>query len=122
VVAHAEADDTDPAVVSFTRRELRELLGWSEHQVRIGLARLVALEYLVAVSGGVGRQHRYLLADPPRPRDTPRPVRAGGSRAPNATHAARIPDPAPAAGAFGEERGTEGVGVGVDRGSCGGRR
>lgn len=34
-----------------------------------GLARLVALEYLIALLGGQGRQHRYLLADPPRVTD-----------------------------------------------------
>ena len=52
--------------VAFTRRELRETLGWSEHQVRIGLARLVALEYLVAVPGGAG---------PPAPLPAGRPAR-----------------------------------------------
>jgi DNA primase len=112
VLARSEAQDLDPATVSFTRRELRELLGWSEHQVRMGLARLVALEYLVAVSAGVGRQHRYLLADPPPPRETPRPVREGGSRGVEATHAARTVDPAVASRAFGDgER--EAVSVGA---------
>jgi hypothetical protein len=120
VLARSETDDVDPAAVSFTRRELRELLGWSEHQVRIGLARLVTLEYLVVVSGGVGRQHRYLLADPPAPRETSRPVRDAGSRGRNGAHAGEFADPAPAAGAFGAERGT--VGVGVDRRTFGGRR
>jgi DNA primase len=120
VLARSEADGVDPATVSFTRRELRELLGWSEHQVRVGLARLVALEYLVAVSGGVGRQHRYLLADPPPPRDTPRPVRDGGPRGRQASHAGKTPDPAPTTAAFGAEGET--VGVGADRGTFGGRR
>lgn len=74
VTERAVSEGVAPEAITFTRRELRELLGWFEHQVRIGLARLVALEYLVAVPGGTGRQHRYLLADTPAgaPRDTPR--------------------------------------------------
>jgi hypothetical protein len=91
VVSRAEAEDIAPGAVGFTRRELRETLGWSEHQVRIGLARLVALEYLMAVPGGPGRQHRYLLADVPpgEPRDTPRPAREKTSRGENGSHAAK---------------------------------
>jgi DNA primase len=122
--ARAEADDVAAGTLSFTRRELREVLGWSEHQVRIGLARLVALEYLIAVPGGVGRQHRYLLADPPEPisvdepRDTPRPARDHGPRGKNDEHAARTPDPAVCADASdGDARRI----VGVDRGTSGGR-
>jgi hypothetical protein len=81
----AEADDVNSAVVTFTRRELREMLGWSEHQVRIGLARLVALEYLVA--------------DPPEPispgapLDTPRPVRERCPRGENGEHVPERPTP-----------------------------
>ena len=70
VASRAEADDVAADTVSFTRRELREMLGWSEHQVRIGLARLVALEYLVAVPGGVG---------PPAPLPAGRPARVDQS-------------------------------------------
>ena len=52
--------------VSFTRRELRELTGWSEHQVRVGLGRLVALEYVSERRDGPGRRHSYVLADDER--------------------------------------------------------
>jgi hypothetical protein len=132
VSAIAEAGDVAPEAVGFTRRELREMLGWSEHQVRIGLARLVALEYLVVVPGGVGRQHRYLLADPPEsislgePRETPRPVRDGGPRGGNGEHAGAMADPAVRANASdGDGRQIVGVGTGADadpdRGTRGGQ-
>jgi len=65
--------------VSFTRRELREALGYSEHQIRIGLDRLVSLEYLLCVYGGPGRRNAYRLADEPgelgEPRESARGVR-----------------------------------------------
>ena len=131
VACRAEADDV-AADTAFTRRELREMLGWSEHQVRIGLARLVALEYLVAVPGGVGRQHRYLLADPPEsislgePRETPRPVRGGGPLGRNDQHTGATVNFAVRADAFnGDGPGMVGVGTGSeadpDRGTRGGR-
>jgi hypothetical protein len=127
VGARAEADDIAAGTVSFTRRELREMLGWSEHQVRIGLARLVALEYLISVPRGQGRQHRYLLADPPtvEARDTPRPVRDDGSRGESGAHTGRMANPAVCADAYREdERATVGVGTGAEvdphRGTSGG--
>jgi DNA primase len=121
VSARAETEDLAPEMVSFARRELREALGWSEHQVRTGLARLVSLEYLVAVPGGAGRQHRYLLADPPGPgpRETPRPVRGSGPRGRNGEHAGGTDDHAPDADALGAESPTV-VAVGLGRGNSGG--
>lgn len=84
-----------------------------------GLARLVALEYLIAVPGGQGRQHRYLLADPPaaaggqdsEPRETPRPVRDPRPRAENRPHAAETTDHAIPASASDVERKILGVGA-----------
>ena len=125
VASFTEADDTYADAVSFTRRELREALGWSEHQVRIGLARLVALEYLVAVPGGAGRQHRYLLADPPDASDhdlargTPRRVRDRRPRAENGTHAGGTEGPALDTDALSAGRQMV-VAVGVGRGTNGG--
>jgi hypothetical protein len=123
VAADIESGAVGSATVGFTRRELRQSLGWSEHQVRIGLARLVALEYLIAVPGGAGRQHRYLLADEPpgQPRDTPRPVRDHGPRGENGTHTGHLADPAVRTDALGDNgRKTIGVGVDPDRGTSGG--
>ncbi|MFZ0666258.1 MAG: hypothetical protein WAM97_10910, partial [Acidimicrobiales bacterium] len=121
VAACAEADDIAPETVGFTRRELREALGWSEHQVRIGLARLVALEYLIAVPGGSGRQHRYLLADPPgQPRDTPRPVRDPDPRGENGPYAGGTGDLAVDGDAScAKDQTVVTVGVDPDRGTFG---
>ncbi len=47
--------------VDVTRRELRELLGWSLMQVRAATDALVALEYLVVAGGGRGRCRTYRL-------------------------------------------------------------
>jgi len=51
----------DPTDVELTRREMRELLGWSDAQVRAATDRLVALEYLVVAGGGRGRCRTYRL-------------------------------------------------------------
>lgn len=124
VMTRAESEDRDPAAVTFTRRELRELLGWSEHQVRSGLGALVALEYLLAVPGGPGRQHCYLLADalvprdeaePREPRGTPRGGRDPESRGGTASCAGATGDPAPEADAD-RPNGHESVHVGADAG------
>ncbi len=79
----AEPTGTVAPGASFTRRELRELTGWSEHQVRVGLARLVALEYVAEHRDRPGRRHRYTLVDdwPPGPREGPRAIREPSSRA-----------------------------------------
>jgi hypothetical protein len=68
--------------LSFTRRELRELTGWSEHQVRVGLARLVALEYVAEQRDRPGRRHSYVVAEDERagPREGSREVREPSSR------------------------------------------
>lgn len=83
------------------------------------------LEYLVAVPGGVGRQHRYLLADPPtpsgsgEPRETPRPVRGGGPRGQNDEHTGAMADPAVRAVALnGNGPGIVGVGTDAEAGAA----
>jgi hypothetical protein len=45
----------------FTRREVREYVGWSQTQLRIHLARLVDMEYLVTHRGGRGQTFVYEL-------------------------------------------------------------
>lgn len=45
----------------FTRRDLREAIGWSDFQVRMHLARLVELEYVLVHRGCRGRQFVYEL-------------------------------------------------------------
>ena len=51
--------------VELTRRELRELLGWSLMQVRAATDALVALEYLIVAGGGRGRCRTYHLVGAP---------------------------------------------------------
>jgi hypothetical protein len=45
----------------FTRRELREAIGWSDFPLRMHLARLVELEYVLVHRGRRGRQFVYEL-------------------------------------------------------------
>ena len=49
--------------VEFSRRELREALGWSEYQLRTHLKQLVSLEYLIPVRGKQGQGFSYRLAE-----------------------------------------------------------
>jgi hypothetical protein len=46
----------------FTRRELRERLAWGDTQLKVHLARLVELEYLIAHRVTPGRRYVYELA------------------------------------------------------------
>jgi len=50
-----------PEDVRFTRKRIRELVGWSETQVRNHVDRLVRLEYLAVHHGGMGQQFVYEL-------------------------------------------------------------
>jgi len=43
----------------FTRREVREVIGWTYDQVRVHLARLVDLEYVLVHQGGRGQSFVY---------------------------------------------------------------
>jgi hypothetical protein len=49
--------------VPFTRKELRERIGWSETQVRRNLDQLVELGYVGRINGRQGSTFRYLLLD-----------------------------------------------------------
>jgi len=48
VAAAAKQLAVDPALVRFTRRQLREQLGWGDTQLKVHLARLVDLELVLA--------------------------------------------------------------------------
>jgi hypothetical protein len=58
------ADGADAPSLGITRRQIREQLGWSDKTVRAATDRLVALEYLVATTGGRGRLRTYHLVAP----------------------------------------------------------
>ncbi len=45
----------------FTRRQVREALGWGDTQLKVHLGRLTELEYLVAHRGKLGRSYAYEL-------------------------------------------------------------
>ena len=92
----AEPNGAAAPGTSFTRRGLRELTGWSEYQVRVGLARLVALEYVAEQRDRPGRRHRYTLVDewPPGPRDGSRAISAPCSRAVEPASPGAASDPA----------------------------
>jgi hypothetical protein len=61
VQAKAERTKTTLEKVEFTRRELREALGWSEYQLRTHLHELAELEYIVSLSGRYGATFTYRL-------------------------------------------------------------
>lgn len=63
VVALAEAKGIDTSDVRFTRRELREALNLGDTRLKIHLARLVSLEYVLvhATRGVAGRKVVYEL-------------------------------------------------------------
>lgn len=47
--------------VEFSRRELREALGWGEYRLRVHLRELVEMEYLAPLSGRFGQRFCYRL-------------------------------------------------------------
>jgi len=51
----------DRADYRFTRRQIREVTGWSQTQLRVHLGRLVELEYVLVHRGGRGQQFVYEL-------------------------------------------------------------
>ena len=61
VEAQCQAQQMSRALVRFTRRELREVTKWGDTQLKIHLARLVELEYLLLHRGGRGLTFEYEL-------------------------------------------------------------
>ena len=61
VTAECERLEMERSHFRFTRREVRESTGWTYDQVRIHLARLVALEYVLVHQGGRGQSFVYEL-------------------------------------------------------------
>lgn len=59
--------ELDQRNVLFSRREMRELSGWSEFQVRVHLGKLEAFEYVFRRWGKQGRGCAYELAVSPEP-------------------------------------------------------
>ena len=61
VTKEAKACGVSRHAFRFTRRDLRESIGWSDFQVRMHLNKLVDLEYLVVHRGKQGRRFVYEL-------------------------------------------------------------
>jgi DNA primase len=76
VAAQAAARGTDWRKIDFARRELREVLKWSDTRLRVHLGELLALEYLAPLCGANGSAFRYRLAA------APEVLRGGGGFAP----------------------------------------
>lgn len=61
VSREAKAKGVSRHAFRFTRRELRESIGWSDFQVRMHVSKLVDLEYLIVHRGKQGRRYVYEL-------------------------------------------------------------
>lgn len=69
VALRGVAEEVQPTDVRFTRRELRAVTGWGDTQLKVHLARLVELEYLLVHRGGRGQSFVYELVWDGRGRD-----------------------------------------------------
>ena len=61
VAERAKAQAIHRSEVRFSRRELREALGWGDTQLRVHVERLLDMEYLIAHRGGKGGGFVYEL-------------------------------------------------------------
>jgi DNA primase catalytic core len=62
VKGHCEAHNVTPRQYVFTRKDVREAIGWSDWQIRTHAKELEELEYLKTRSGTWGREYVYELA------------------------------------------------------------
>lgn len=62
VAAECERQAIERAAYRFSRRALREAIGWGDTQLRVHLQRPVELEYVIAHRGGRGALYEYELA------------------------------------------------------------
>jgi DNA primase catalytic core len=69
-----ESEDLEPRTALFSRREIRDRLGWSLTQIRSHLDRLRDLEYLTARYGRPGSAYQYELLVDPSPESETDPV------------------------------------------------
>jgi len=76
VSAECERLEMERSHFRFTRREVREAVGWGDTQLRLHLSRLVSMEYLLVHQGGRGQSYVYELLYESRG-DEERPLLAG---------------------------------------------
>jgi DNA primase len=61
VACQAKVDEVKPDAVRFTRKQLREATGWSDTALKVHLARLVEMEYLLVHLSGHRQRYYYEL-------------------------------------------------------------
>lgn len=61
VKCQAKLDDTSMDAVRFTRKQLRDATGWSDTALKVHLARLVEMEYLLVHLNGHRQRYHYEL-------------------------------------------------------------
>ena len=62
VLDRAKAEGIEPALVRFNRRDIREVTGWSDSQIKAHIKQLEDLEYLLVGRSERGKTFRYELA------------------------------------------------------------
>jgi hypothetical protein len=62
VQARVKSEALPRSEVRFSRKDVRDATGWSDTQLRVHLARLADLEYLLVHRGGRGQSFEYELA------------------------------------------------------------
>ena len=72
VSSEADKHGIDGKDVRFTRRMVRERMGWTEKQTRVHLGRLLDLEHVVRYRAAAGQHHLYGLAATPTMPTLPR--------------------------------------------------
>ncbi len=113
----------DRSAYRFTRRDVREAIGWSDYQVRVHLHRLVQLEYVLPHRGsrgqqfvdellydGQGREGQPFLTKKDGSEKTTRrgPAASGGGRSDRSPRDGRVAESVPGLAASAELRGTYG--------------
>ncbi len=61
VTEHCKVDDIKQSDYRFSRKDLRNYVGWSDTQLRVHLSRLVDMEYLLTHRGQRGQSYEYEL-------------------------------------------------------------
>jgi DNA primase len=61
VTEEAIARGMDPLAISFSRRQIRERLDWSDYQLNGSLEKLARLEYIEIAAGSFGKRYVYTL-------------------------------------------------------------
>jgi DNA primase len=61
VKTHCDAHAIEQCDYHFSRKQLREVTGWGDTQLKVHLARLVDMEYVIAHHSGRGKAYHYEL-------------------------------------------------------------